>query len=472
MKLEHGLMSGQVLQRGADDKGATRLRGSAAGAGDVDARLLRGKRILRGHDWRTVGVAADGCFMAELSGIPAGGPYTLALRVRVGTRVLEDLLLETFYVGDVWILGGQSNMEGVGNLRDAPRPHQKVRAFYMRDEWALAAEKLHFLPEAVDAFHNGYGSGEGRPERSALDRVRSRLVKGTGPGLAFGLEMYRRTRVPQGLIPCAHGGTSMDQWSPALREQGGRSLYGAMMRRYEKLGQKVAGVIWYQGESDANPESVDSYSDKMARLVEATRRDMGLPKLPWVVVQIGCHACATGDQEWNNIQEQQRGLPQKIKRLDVVPSIDLSLDDGIHISGASHHRLGCRLARAADKLVCKPRGEKGGIRLKNLACIPTPDCNAGADCTAVTLSFSNVVGGLWSPGKPAGFSLVDKEGRDVKGVYKITVKGSRVLLHTNMAPMHLKQLSVCYGLGRFPHCNIVDRDGMSLPVMYRVPVST
>ena len=35
--------------------------------------------------------------------------------------------------------------------------------------------------------------------------------------------------------------------------QGGDSLYGGMLRRFELAGGRVKGVLWYQGESDANP---------------------------------------------------------------------------------------------------------------------------------------------------------------------------------------------------------------------------
>ena len=45
--------------------------------------------------------------------------------------------------------------------------------------------------------------------------------------LEIAKEMLRRTGVPQGLIACAHGGTSMAQWSPKLKRLGGDSLYGA-----------------------------------------------------------------------------------------------------------------------------------------------------------------------------------------------------------------------------------------------------
>ncbi len=45
----------------------------------------------------------------HLTGICTGGPYTLTLTVGEQTFVFTEI-----YVGDVWILGGQSNMDGCG----------------------------------------------------------------------------------------------------------------------------------------------------------------------------------------------------------------------------------------------------------------------------------------------------------------------------------------------------------------------
>lgn len=471
MKLTHGLMAGQVLQRDAEGRGAAWISGLCDADGEVEIRILKAGKPVRGYDWASRGEARGGTFGATVTELRAGGPYRLELRVRAGRKVVDCLTLDEIFVGDVWILAGQSNMEGIGNMLHAPRPHEKVRAFYMRDEWGIAAEKLHFLPEAVDRFHNGYGAGPDRPSRETLEKVRSQLVKGVSPGHAFGLEMLRRTGVPQGLIPCAHGGTSMAQWSPTLRDQGGASLYGAMMRRFEKLSQSVAGVLWYQGESDANADAAAVYTDRMIELVAATRRDMALPKLPWVVVQLGCHACPDGSEAWNSIQEQQRRLPEVIKHLDVAPAIDLELDDGIHIGGRGQMILGRRLARLADRILHKSPGVKPGIIVKQIALVPTPGCNVGAPCTSVEITYGNVAGKLVSAGRPAGFALLDHAGRDLCGIYKTTIEGRRVLLHTNMSRFQLEMLSVSYGHGRYPVCTVTDSEGMSLPVMQSVPVA-
>ncbi|MCL1794380.1 MAG: sialate O-acetylesterase, partial [Oscillospiraceae bacterium] len=146
----------------------------------------------------------------KLCGIPTGGPYGL----EIDGQIYEDI-----YVGDVWILGGQSNMEGVGWLTPDDERFSgdpAVRALYMDDSWGPARHPLHNLGIAVDSVHAALGAGP-RP-----------MFNSAGPGLEFALKMKTLTGVPQGVLCCAHGGTSMEQWSPSLKSKGGSgSLYGA-----------------------------------------------------------------------------------------------------------------------------------------------------------------------------------------------------------------------------------------------------
>ena len=73
--------------------------------------------------------------------------------------------------------------------------------------------------------------------------------------------MVEKTGVPIGLIPAAHGGTSMQQWNPALRDLGGESLYGATVERFRAIWrQSRRCILWYQGESDANPTDAAQYA--------------------------------------------------------------------------------------------------------------------------------------------------------------------------------------------------------------------
>src|SRR5205823_282630 len=94
-----------------------------------------------------------------------------------------------FFSGDVWVLAGQSNMEGIGNMTGAAKPHPLIRSFSMRREWRPAIEPLHILGESPDACHNN------RTQVSVeeAERCRSGAVKGVGAGLFFAREMLKRS---------------------------------------------------------------------------------------------------------------------------------------------------------------------------------------------------------------------------------------------------------------------------------------
>ena len=163
MKITHGLMTGQVLQRDPTGNGGALISVSCSVAGNVEMRVLKAGKVVRGHDWEWSGVFAEsdgeevGCLVA-LVAVPTGGPYRVEMRVKRGRKVVARVAVDEIFVGDIWVLAGQSNMEGIGNLAHAPKPHPMVRAFYMRDEWGIAQEALHYLSEAVDIVHNGYGN--------------------------------------------------------------------------------------------------------------------------------------------------------------------------------------------------------------------------------------------------------------------------------------------------------------------------
>jgi sialate O-acetylesterase len=57
----------------------------------------------------------------KLVGVPVGGPYTINYRVKSANTIKSGSVGPVF-VGDLWVLAGQSNMEGVGDLIDVTPP--------------------------------------------------------------------------------------------------------------------------------------------------------------------------------------------------------------------------------------------------------------------------------------------------------------------------------------------------------------
>ena len=398
------------------------------------------------HDYQVLQRGADDKARVTLDSgetleLPVGGPY------QVGDA-------KNILVGDLWILAGQSNMEGVGDLIEVETPHPLVHSFQSREEWAPAEEPLHWLGESPRSIHHALW-GTPMPETSApRDPNRN---KGAGLGLTFAKARVEETGVPIGLIPAAHGGTSMQQWEPSRKNQRGASLYGATLERVKAIGTDVAGILWYQGESDANPADAALYEARMTELVQSFRADLGQDDLPFYYVQLGgfiSEPTPDGVSGWNRIRESQRVWQNSVPNTAMVSAIDLGLDDGIHIDTPGLRTLGRRLAAVAS----------GHLAPALKSAIYEPSTNT------IRVAFDHVQGRLQASGRPAGFSLRDESGRDVPFIYKIVLDGNETLLKLNdgfsPSSMHL-----WYGYGLAPYCNITDATGAAVPAFGPVAVS-
>lgn len=461
MKIIDGLIDHGVLQRRDGDKSDAAFDGECAAEGAVLATVKSKGKTVAGFDGRRVGNAAKGCFSGSIKGLPAGGPYEIRLSIEGAPR--EKCVAKDLLVGDLWIAAGQSNMQGCGWLRHPPKIDPSVRAFYMSDEWKPARDPIHNLWQAVDPVHVLLNGGVPHPTPHPQ--------WGTGPAVAFAMAMRKSTGVPQGVIACAHGGTSMDQWNPARAPAEGTScLYGAMLRRLRKNGGKVAGVIWYQGCNEANPVDAPLFTRRNKDLVKAFRRDCGDPKLPIVMVQIarvvnGASPDGEAARAWESVRDQQRRLQGAIPRLCVVPAIDLALDDGIHLCEDDQHLLGWRIAQAMCSMTL---GEaKAGPAPIELCHVTTEPDFLGRLCAIV--EFDNVVGSLTTGEggpRPVGFEIEGAMGH----VFDVTLDGSRAIVRTDLGGSCVDGVSLVYGRGCDPVCNICDESMRSIPAFGPVPL--
>ena len=468
IRITEGVADYQVLQRGPDQTADFIFAGSVATRKDngkqIEARLLAGSTVLGKFDWVPIATVKKQTWSGQLQAVPVGGPYRLELRVQGGAT---GFAVDHVLVGDLWILAGQSNMEGHGDLVDVQSPIPQVHTFDMADRWLLAEEPLHTTVSAVDRVHWRVGENS-VPERwsgEKLDRYLSERRKGAGLGLPFAVEMYQRTGIPVGLIPCAHGGTSMDQWSPALKDRGGDSLYGAMLRRFHAVGGSVRGILWYQGESDANPQAEPEFLHKFEDFVKGVREDFNAQLLPFYYVQIGRHVSDTNITAWNRVQAEQLRAESDLRHIWMAASVDSTMDDPIHVSTGSLKVLARRLAN----LVCIDQFP----RVKNFGALkrgPRP-LEAKYENGLVRVRFSGVNRNLESEGRISGFTIHDAKGVPVPLIYKAAIdpaEASTVLLYVGNRPP--QNSTVQYGFGKDPYCNVHDAENMAVPAFGPVAI--
>jgi sialate O-acetylesterase len=386
------------------------------------------------------------------------------------------------HVGDLWILAGQSNMEGYGDLEDVMPPDEMVRVLGMNGKWSRAEEPLHTLVDSPDPVHSGDPAT--RADRAKAARLSRK--KGTGLGLPFGVYVARATGLPIGLVACAHGGTSMAQWDPAKKADGGNSLYGSMIRQVGLAGGKVKGVLWYQGESDADPEASKKYHEVMTRFIESVRSDLGTPELPFYLVQIGRFVRPGGGDpaDWNTVQDAQRRLPEEIANSGVVASIDLELDDLIHVGTQGQKRLALRevygqMGATTPTYDRVTRGPNNSliVRFKGVNRTQSePIRRSLPGLPEVNLSNpphdTQSLFGLQPLRRVAGFSIADAEGKDLPLIFDASVGPTRETVVLKLIGEVPKGASLWYGRGYDPVCDLVDSFDMAVPVFGPIPLDS
>lgn len=218
----------------------------------------------------------------------------------------------------LYMLAGQSNMAGRGETDSLSTPNNiRILMLNEEDEWSIARDPLHF------------------------DKPK---VAGVGPGLAFGQKMltYEKDKnVRIGLIPCAVGGTSIDQWQDSLYDESVERLRIALQYGV------IKGIIWHQGESDSSEEKSEVYINKLQKLIARYRDETGNDDLPFVAGELGYY------------KENYKLINNELKKLtDIVPLSAVATSeglkhkgDGTHLDSESARKLGERMAMEMYKLL-------------------------------------------------------------------------------------------------------------------------
>jgi sialate O-acetylesterase len=271
----------------------------------------------------------------------AGGPYTLKF------KGYNEVTINNVMLGEVWLCSGQSNMEftPAGGLVNADAEiakanYPKIRFFTVpkitakTEQINLPGQWQTCTPESMKYF--------------------------TAVGYFFAQHLQEELKgVPIGIISSSWGGTPAEIWFPAeyIAKDAVLSAAAAKLtpvqwgptepgRAWNAMinplaGFKMAGALWYQGESNVGS---NVYDKTLGGLITSWRQAWA-DDLPFYFVQIAPYKYGGNNTGGVVIRDAQRKVLNEIPKTAMVVISDISTPDDLHPKDKKP--VGYRLANIA-----------------------------------------------------------------------------------------------------------------------------
>ncbi|HMR91589.1 MAG TPA: sialate O-acetylesterase [Chitinophagaceae bacterium] len=444
-----------------------------------------------GNETKTVVAGSDSSWMISFKKQKENlSPQTIT--ARCGEDKLE---IRNVLIGDVWLCLGQSNMQwpveremhAVQALATASQP---LLRFYNP---SYAGENIYNSPftDSVAARLNEPDFYKGSWEQSDSHSVRTM----SAVGYYFGKAILLSEKIPVGLIDLSIGGApaetfirrgalqndlrfsakvksdwleneSLPVW---IRERGRQNRGDRKNGNGDEWGWNhafkpgfaftagilpllsfpVAGIIWYQGESNSlEKDRVEEYNDLLELMVNDYRRQWQQPDMPFYWVQLSSIDTATyASQYWPQFRNEQRLFLQKIKNGGMAVSSDAGLKNDVH--PRNKKIVGERLARWALRHTYHRRVTPSG---------PLP----------VRARWRNgevIVKFRYGKGlRPADGDMVRGFSIDGEKTGNIFFKKNKVII-----PVNTKPGFITYGWAPFTTANLVNAEGLPAST-FKIPV--
>jgi len=309
-----------------------------ADAGEEVSVTLSGKSATTKAD-------AAGKWKTELPALKEGENLELTVKGK------NSLALKNVIIGDIWVCGGQSNMEwALGQSLGAP---EDIKAADFSKIRCIRINKVQTGEPQADAPSAG-------PWQVCSPATAGRF---TAVGYYFAREIHQKTGVPIGIVDSNWGGTRIEPWVaaegldlvaslgagrqeamkayqaqlpaaltametwitqtrknldsgapvtspptmpvlPAIKS-GWSGMYNAMIHPFVSL--PIKGALWYQGESNGNEG--ESYYEKKRALIGGWRKNWGQGDFPFYYVQLASFQNPSqdpaGGNGWAKLREAQ-----------------------------------------------------------------------------------------------------------------------------------------------------------------------
>ncbi len=340
---------GAVFQRNTSNVATLNIGGSYTGAVDkIEARLVA---ISGGNslDWTPIHInPSGGTYMGSLFNV-TGGWYTLEVRSILFNNVAQIISLARVGVGEVFIISGQSNVQGVENHGHKASTDSQQRVKYI--SWQLPCPNV--VCQNVDPPF---------PQFSTINSAAAGVTLSPS-GISswawgeLGDALIARYNVPVLFLNAAAGGSTIGNWSRSADGLPSNNIYiGAQFGNnsnfpYAFLKKAlnfygamfgVRAILWHQGESDTSKNTnmdpndnttAAEYRDSLQHVINRSRNHSNKPQLPWVVAR-GSYFGVTNNEVIDG-QNQTINTANKIFIGPNTDNIQIPRPDGVHLENVT-----------------------------------------------------------------------------------------------------------------------------------------
>lgn len=432
---------------------------------------------------KTLTTKADvnGTWRQVLPATPASKKaYTLTFKSTSGeTASLKDVLF-----GDVFICGGQSNMQfamgaitNVSVERELANNYPTIRLFTVGQKTAsktplsdLQTIEQNWSVASNTTIVGGGGFGWFSAVCWIFGRQISDSLSPTGD-------------IPIGLISNNWGGTPVERWSTpaaykACNRTGTGDLYNAMINPYTIGPMAVSGFTWYQGEANTRGQvAADQYACLFPAMISGWRTKFNNPSAYFGFVQLSTW-CPGGVQD---VPEMRVAQMAALKLPQVGYSTNADHGAGCNIHPPPKQYCGERLGNSALALHYKKPIAWRSPSYKSAT------VSVSTNAITVTVTLNDVSGsGLTTDIYPANYldgkfnctaQNIKTPGTCAWGAIEVSgsgwvnasavASGRNLLLQTTVSTIDINAASVvasAYGWGPIPLMNAYDKS-TNLPVL-------
>ena len=211
---------------------------------------------------------------------------------------------------------GQSNMAGRGYLNDVKQIYDDKIKMLVNGRWQTMIEPINF----------------------------DRPTSGIGLAASFAGAWRLKNELGEiGLIPCADGGTSLDDWTV----DGVLFENAVFQAKLALRTSELSGILWHQGENDSFGGLSALYYDKLSIIVDAFRLELQVRDIPFITGGLGdfLGAGRYGKYftEYNQVNDALLKFAETKSNCYFVTAKGLTAnEDGLHFDAVSQRKFGIR----------------------------------------------------------------------------------------------------------------------------------